>query len=168
MIAAMEPIRLRPMTEAEFSSFRVRLIRDYAADHVRAGHWAADRAEVQSAEQVDGLLPEGLATPDMLLFSAETADGSPLGIAWVALGKPRPGDAWLYDIEINPEHRGKGYGRALLQAAERESAKRGAKAIGLNVFGVNTTARSLYESAGYEITAFNMRKELSEPELGHP
>ncbi len=86
-----------------------------------------------------------------------------MGVVWVALDRPRTGEAWIYDIEVNPEHRGKGYGRALLQAAEEEAAQHGSKAIGLNVFGTNTVARQLYESAGYQITALNMRKELGAP-----
>jgi GNAT superfamily N-acetyltransferase len=57
-------------------------------------------------------------------------------------------------------HQGKGYGRALLQAAEQQAARHGSKAIGLNVFGTNTVARRLYESSGYQITSMNMRKEL--------
>ncbi|MGH3260272.1 MAG: GNAT family N-acetyltransferase [Streptosporangiaceae bacterium] len=69
----------------------------------------------------------------------------------------------MYDIEVNEEHRGQGYGRALLQAAEQEAARGGSQAIGLNVFGTNTVARRLYESAGYEITAMNMRKRLGAP-----
>ena len=81
-------------------------------------------------------------------------------MVWVALDRGRPGEAWIYDIEVNPEHRGKGYGRALLLVAEQEAARHGSTAIGLNVFGTNTVARSLYESAGYRITALNMRKEL--------
>ena len=76
-----------------------------------------------------------------------------------------PGDrsapkAWIYDIEVNPEHQGKGYGRALLHAAEQQAAQHGSKAIGLNVFGTNTVARRLYESSGDQITSMNMRKEL--------
>ena len=85
-----------------------------------------------------------------------------MGVVWVALDR-RPGEAWIYDIEVNAEQRGKGYGRALLQAAEEEAARHGSKAIGLNVFGTNTVARQLYESSGYQITALNMRKELGAP-----
>jgi ribosomal protein S18 acetylase RimI-like enzyme len=37
----------------------------------------------------------------------------------------------------------------------------GAEEIGLNVFGQNTVARSLYESSGYEISSLQMRKWLA-------
>jgi len=156
----MEPLNLRPMTVAAFETYRARLIPAYAAEHVRAGHWTAGQAEALAARQIDDLLPEGPGTPGMLLLTADTSDGEPAGLVWVALDRPRPSEAWIYDIEVNPEHRGKGYGRTLLLAAEQEAAKHGSTAIGLNVFGPNTVARSLYESAGYQITSLNMRKEL--------
>jgi ribosomal protein S18 acetylase RimI-like enzyme len=158
----MEPIRLRPMTAAEFNSFRARLIREYAAEHVSAGDWDPEQAEDKAARLTDDRLPEGRSTPGMLLLSAEAPDGELVGMVWVGLDRPLRGAAWIHDIQINPEHRGKGYGRALLQAAEQESAKQGAKAMGLNVFGPNIIARHLYESSGYQVTATQMRKELSE------
>ena len=99
----------------------------------------------------------------MLFLTAETAAGDLVGHVWVALDS-RPGSgsgAWIYDIEIEEGQRGHGYGRALLRAAEREVASHGVEVIGLNVFGANTVARSLYKSSGYEITALQMRKRLS-------
>jgi ribosomal protein S18 acetylase RimI-like enzyme len=155
----MDGLQLRSMTVAEFETFRARLVPEYAAAHVRAGNWAAGQAETLAARQLDDLLPAGPDTPGMLLLVASTSGGEPVGLVWVALDR-RPGEAWIYDIQVNPEQRGKGYGRALLQAAEQEAAQHGSKAIGLNVFGTNTVARQLYESSGYEITAINMRKQL--------
>jgi ribosomal protein S18 acetylase RimI-like enzyme len=158
----MEQLRLRPMSAAVFQTFRARLIPAYAAEHVWAGDWTADQAETLAARQVSDLLPEGPGTPGMLLLMADTPGGEPVGLVWVALDRPRPGEAWIYDIEVNQEHRGKGHGRALLHAAEQEAARHGSTAIGLNVFGANTVARGLYESSGYQITAVNMRKELGD------
>ena len=156
----MDQLQLRPMTVAEFETYRARLIPGYAAEHVRAGDWTADQAETLAAAQVNDLLPEGPDSPGMLLLMASTSGGESAGLVWVALDRPRPGQAWIYDIEVNPEHQGKGYGRVLLQAAEQEAARHGSKTIGLNVFGTNTVARRLYESSGYQITSMNMRKEL--------
>ena len=132
---------------------------------MRAGNWTADEAEARSAEQTAELLPQGVETPGMLLLMAETAGGEPVGHLWVALERRRgfPG-AWIYAIEIAPDQRGKGYGRALLLAAEQATARRGVGTIGLNVFGPNTAARNLYESAGYEIASLQMHKELPQPD----
>jgi ribosomal protein S18 acetylase RimI-like enzyme len=157
----MTELRLRPVTAAEFDAWRARLIPGYAADKIRAGDWSAEEAESLAAQQTDSLLPSGPGTPGMLLLAGETPDGERVGVVWVALDRDRPGAAWIYDIEVHQEHRGKGYGRALLRAAEHYSARRGATEIGLNVFGPNAVARGLYESSGYEITAINMRKRLA-------
>jgi ribosomal protein S18 acetylase RimI-like enzyme len=156
----MDQLQLRPMTVAEFETYQARLVPGYAAEHVRAGDWTADEAEALAAGQVNDLLPAGPDSPGMLLLMASNSEGEPVGLVWVALDRPCPGEAWIYDIEVNPEHQGKGYGRALLQAAEQQAARHGSKAIGLDVFGTNTVARRLYESSGYQITSMNMRKEL--------
>lgn len=153
-------IRLRPMTAAEFEAWRARGIAWYAVAHQRTGGWSAEQAKSLAERKTDKLLPAGPETPGMLLLSAETRDGAPLGMVWIALNHPSAGSAWIYEIEILEEHRGKGYGRALLQSAEQESAKHGITQIGLNVFGTNVVARSLYDSSGYEVTATQMRKRL--------
>jgi ribosomal protein S18 acetylase RimI-like enzyme len=73
--------------------------------------------------------------------------------------RQRPG-WWIYDLEVVPGQRGRGYGRALPAAAEHAVEGRGAETLRLNVFGGNPTAQRLYESAGYEITSLQMRKRL--------
>jgi len=151
---------VRPMTSTELETLRSRLDREYAAQHVRAGNWTADEAEARAAEETDQLLPQGVDTPGMLLLTAETTDGDEIGYVWVALERRHGSGAWIYDIEIVPEQQGKGYGRALLRAAEQETARLGVNSIGLNVFGPNTVARRLYESAGYEVSSLQMHKEL--------
>lgn len=85
-----------------------------------------------------------------------------IGHVWVTLQRQHGsgGGAWIYDIEVEPEQRGKGFGRALLMAAEEETARHGISKIGLNVFGSNMIARSLYESAGYEVSSTQMTKKL--------
>jgi ribosomal protein S18 acetylase RimI-like enzyme len=157
----VDGLSVRPMTVEEFGLFRAALISDYAADHVRAGNWAADQSQELAAGQIDGLLPEGPETPGMLVLTALSAAGDAVGHLWVGLERAEAGGgAWIFDIEVAAEQRGQGYGRALLAAAERETARHGGQALGLNVFGDNTVARSLYESSGYEIKTLQMRKEL--------
>jgi ribosomal protein S18 acetylase RimI-like enzyme len=148
------------MTAAEFDGFRRRLIGQYAADHVRAGNWDPDQAEDLAAGEIDVLLPAGVETPGMLLLAAETAEEELIGYAWVAVEHPQRSGAWLYDIWVEPERRGRGYGRALLAVIEGEVTERGCRSIGLNVFGPNTAARRLYESFAYEVASIQLRKRL--------
>ena len=83
-----------------------------------------------------------------------------IGTAWLAVDAPDKHGAWVYDIEIVPERRGEGHGRALLRALEKLAAQHGAATIGLNVFGDNEIARSLYESCNYQTISLHMRKAL--------
>jgi len=155
-------LSVRPMMPAEFEAIRSRMIREYAAEHVRAGDWSAEDAEARAAAQTDELLPNGVDTADMFMLTAQTSDGQDVGHVWVGLKRPSGSGqgAWIYNIEIDPNQRGKGYGRALLKAAEQETARRGVTTIGLNVFGPNAVARNLYESAGYEVASLQMKKEI--------
>lgn len=156
------------MTSTEFQALRNRMIQEYAAEHVAVGNWTAEEAEQRAGQQTDELLPQGVDTPGVLMLIAETAAGQAIGHLWLALER-QPGSgggAWIYDIEILPEHRGHGFGRALLNAAEQEAQRHGVDSIGLNVFGTNTVARDLYDSAGYTVATMQMRKLLSSPVLG--
>jgi ribosomal protein S18 acetylase RimI-like enzyme len=96
----------------------------------------------------------------MVLLVAE-ADGEAVGILWLGPApSPRTG-WWIYDIHVVAAQRRRGYGRALLEAAEREAQRRGADSIALNVFGGNDAARRLYESSGYDVAAIVMRKHCA-------
>ena len=153
-------LRLRHMSGPEFEAFRSRTVTEYAAAHVASGDWSADRAEGHAAEQTESLLPEGVDTPGMLLLTAESEQDGVVGLAWVALEHGEKRGAWIYDIEIVPAQRGKGYGRALLHAVEQLVIEHGVDRVGLNVFAGNSVARKLYESTGYQATSLHMRKTL--------
>lgn len=156
----MSTLRLRPMTDEEFAAFRARAVRDYATDKVAAGEWAPERAEDLAEAQTDSLLPRGRETPGMLLLMAESDEAGPVGYAWLALESPDVSCAWIHDIAIDEEQRGRGYGRALLTGLEDAARERGAESIGLNVFAGNDAARRMYEKAGYRATSVHMAKRL--------
>lgn len=157
----MTDVTLRKMTGLEFDLFRTKLITEYAAANVLAGRWSAEEAAEKSAAQTEELLPQGVHSPRVLLMIAVDSNGEKIGHVWVGLDRQgTAGGAWIYDIEVAENHRGKGYGRAILHAAEEETLKNGVNSIGLNVFGTHTVARKLYESAGYEITTQQMQKSL--------
>lgn len=158
----MSELTLRSMTDAEYRAFDSKLVAEYARVNVEAGNWLEEEATELSKSALEQLLPHGRETPRVLLLSAENSDGEYVGYLWIGLDRPgtlKP-FAWIYDIEVAEVQRGKGYGRALLRAAEKETLKNGIPTLGLNVFGTNLVARKLYESAGYEITQIAMSKEL--------
>jgi len=153
---------LRPMTEQEFTKRLAVLIDRYADDLWESGRATPEQARDESLRQNNDLLPQGLDTDGMLFFTAE-ADGQPVGWLWVG-PTPRanlPEQSWIYNIEVDEAHRGKGYGRAMIKAVERELAERGFTKLALNVFGGNSVAINLYESLGFEVTAQQMAKPIT-------
>ena len=70
---------------------------------------------------------------------------------------------FIYDVEIDEAHRGKGYGRAAMELAEEQARALGIGRIELNVFGGNEVARKLYLSLGYVETSVQMGKDLERP-----
>ena len=58
-------------------------------------------------------------------------------------------DAYLEELYIVPERRGRGLGRALLETAMEHARERGAARIELNTSENDVAARALYESVGF-------------------
>ena len=58
-------------------------------------------------------------------------------------------DAYLEELYVVPELRGKGIGRALLETAMETARAAGATHMDLNTGETDTAARALYESAGF-------------------
>lgn len=148
------------MTQQEFSQYRQRSISEYAAEHVRTGNWPPEEAEQRAAQETDELLPEGADTDGMVLLSGES-DGEVVGLVWAGPAPDGRAGWWVYDIEVVPAQRGRGFGRDLLEAAEREAQLRGADSMGLNVFGGNDIALGLYQSSGYHVASLGLRKRFA-------
>jgi ribosomal protein S18 acetylase RimI-like enzyme len=58
-------------------------------------------------------------------------------------------DAYLEELYVVPARRGRGLGRALLEAAMEHARQRGAAHIDLGTSEDDVAARALYESAGF-------------------
>ncbi|MBO0890758.1 MAG: GNAT family N-acetyltransferase [Acidothermales bacterium] len=58
-------------------------------------------------------------------------------------------ECYLAELYVVPEHRGHGLGRALMEAALRESRERGADTMDLGTSDDDVAARHLYESLGF-------------------
>jgi ribosomal protein S18 acetylase RimI-like enzyme len=56
---------------------------------------------------------------------------------------------WVYYVTVDPDHRFKGYGRAIMTSAENWLRARGIEKLQLMVRGDNTKVRAFYESLGY-------------------
>jgi GNAT superfamily N-acetyltransferase len=149
-------VQLAPMDADEFAAYRVQLKAGYAAEREAAGE---SRQEARrQAEEVDrDLLPGGLTTEDQFLFTA-TTEGRRCGVLWLCARWPAQG--YVYDVEVEPDLRGRGLGAALMVHAGLWARDRGFPWLGLNVFGHNTRARSLYERLGYTVEEEHLAREL--------
>jgi ribosomal protein S18 acetylase RimI-like enzyme len=97
------------------------------------------------AEKVRHLLETGEVT---VLLAGEGPDG-------LALLRFRPAlwseglEAYLQELYVVPELRGRGIGRALMERTLELVRERGADGIDLNTGETDTAARGLYESMGF-------------------
>ncbi|GAB5562690.1 MAG: GNAT family N-acetyltransferase [Synoicihabitans sp.] len=146
----------------QFEAWRVHQIRAYAREKVANGSWSELEAPARAEADNQALLPAGFETVGHHIRRIENSDTNEL-VAWIWVGLATSGPpdlAWLYDIEIVPEHRGQGHGKAVMHLAEQEARNLGCTRLGLHVFAANQVARQLYASSGYEVTDLCMEKVL--------
>ena len=152
---------LKPISDSVYASWYDRAVEDYAADHARTGQMSADEAITMARRQFQELLPDGPRTPDQYLYEICDADiGAVVGILWFAKRGEGAPHAFIYALEVFPEHRRRGYARSAMLALEAEVRRVGLSRIGLHVFGDNAGAIRLYQSLGYMTTNLVMKKEL--------
>jgi len=98
------------------------------------------------------LIPELERIPGALVLLA-FADAEAIGIAVCFRGfstfRARP-LLNIHDLAVLAEHRGKGAGRALLQAAEDHARREGCCRLTLEVLERNAGARALYRRFGFD------------------
>jgi len=90
---------------------------------------------------------EALDSGSVYFACARSDAGSVLGyvVAWFVADQGE-----IANIAVAPDQRGRGVGRALLDAALGEAAARGIAAVFLEVRDSNQRARELYASRGFE------------------
>jgi len=157
----MATVSLRDMRADEYEAYSAERDADYVAS--MSGTSSPGAARERARQGRAHFLPRGLATEGHHVLVAEDPAGEVVGMAWVGLSEPRTGDpdtAWLYDLRVLPAQRRRGYATAILGAVEELVRDAGARRLGLNVFGANRAAISLYEGGGYEVTTQQMAKRL--------
>ncbi|GAA1174706.1 GNAT family N-acetyltransferase [Streptomyces hebeiensis] len=153
-------VETRSMTAAEYERWLAGAYDDYARSWIDRG-LSPDVARAKSRESFAKLLPDGLATPGTSI-EVLVHQGAVVGHVWVARRELSPGTsgAYVYEVVVVEEQRGKGHGRALMLLAERTALAAGHTELGLHVFADNTPAVRLYESLGYATTRHNFFKRL--------
>jgi len=148
------------MTEDEFAAFSRESLANYAREKTKAEGHSEEEGRAIAEKQWNELLPQGHQTPNHHFFGVWT-DETRVGHAWIAIRKKERGDlAFIYDIALEPEFRGKGLGKRAMLELETAARGLGARKMGLHVFGHNTAARRLYERLNYHPTNIVMEKSL--------
>jgi ribosomal protein S18 acetylase RimI-like enzyme len=157
----MTAVSLRSLTEEEYAGYRARAVPLYADELVRSKGMSREEAEKDSASTFPATVADVLAEAGASISRVLADDDEPVGWLWLA---PAGADSlFVYDIEIDELHRGRGLGRATMLAAEDVARAAGHRFVRLNVFGWNTGAQALYRSLGYRTDAIQMSKPLGEP-----
>ena len=161
--------RLRPLRDDEVAAYLPHVKTMYAAELVEHLHLGADAAAARAERSATDAFPGGVVGKGHWLFAVEDGEGTRVGVLW--LGEPFDGETdslWVYDIEIDPDHRRRGLGRDTMLLAEQEARRLGRRRIKLNVFARNAAARALYLSLGFEEMAIQMSKAVDEDERRSP
>ncbi len=127
----------------------------YAESWIERGVPVAD-AHAKAKRDHERMLSQGVASEDTTLSVLEH-QGTRVGTLWLG---SREGRAFVYKVETEADHRGRGHGRTLMLLAEAQAIAAGRPAISLNVFAGNTPAERLYESLRYETVTHHMYKDL--------
>ncbi|WP_433225811.1 GNAT family N-acetyltransferase [Microtetraspora malaysiensis] len=154
------PVTLRPLDARRFPAWFERSRAAYAKDLVALGQTSED-ADRHADESMARFFPSGAPSPGHVVFDVVDDAGVVVGYLWI--GPDMSGDAgawWIWDIVIDADKRGRGFGRMAMVLGEEYARAQGAHTLGLSVFGFNTGARGLYESLGYETTSVKMHKKL--------
>ncbi|HSA35641.1 MAG TPA: GNAT family N-acetyltransferase [Methanomassiliicoccales archaeon] len=157
----MVEVRLVPMNKKEFEVMRAIGVKRYADENVKVGYWKPAEALLRSETVHANLLPDGLRTEGHHFYKALDADTDErVGQLWLRVEPGEDRKGFIYDVFIDEDKRGKGYGRAMMAAIETKAKRMKIDSLALHVFAYNDVARHLYETLGYEVKSLNMMKVL--------
>ena len=122
------------------------------------------RATPQTERAYASFLRAQLEAPNIVVLVAERG-GEVLGYTYAGVEgndymSLRGPAGVLYDILVDPAHRGRGVGRMLLDAALAALAARGAPRVVLSTAERNDAAQRLFARAGFRRTMVEMTREL--------
>ncbi len=120
-------------------------------------------ATPQTEERYGSFLGSQLAAPDIIILVAER-DGEVVGYTYAGIEGTdymalRGPAGVVYDIVVEPAHRGQGVGRALLDATLEALQAKGAPRVVLSTAERNETAQRLFARAGFRRTMIEMTRE---------
>jgi ribosomal protein S18 acetylase RimI-like enzyme len=150
------------MTSEEFTAWLPWAIDQYAREDMEHKRVEPDRARTNMSAFLGSALARGPRTEGHRISIVEdAATGERVGHTWWAVRDLDAGPAaWIYDVHIDEPHRGKGFGRGLMDAVEAQVREAGLARMELHVWVDNDPATSLYRSLGFVPAGMEMFKQL--------
>jgi ribosomal protein S18 acetylase RimI-like enzyme len=160
-VSMMVEVRLVAMTKKEFEVMMEGNIGRYADENVKAGYWSSYNALERSKEAIEHLLPNGLHTESHHFYTANDAEKDiPVGHVWIRVEPGEDRRGFIFAVFIEEGFRGRGFGRAMMEALEAKARRMKISSLALHVFAYNDVAIHLYESLGYDTKSLNMVKKI--------
>ena len=141
---------VRPLVEDEWATFRgIRLRSLLDSPEAFESTYGEESAHGERAwrDWAAGRWRGGEA----IVFVAELFDRA-IGTATGAAYDREPGTTYVYAMWVEPDARGAGVGRSLLDEVETWARDRGSNRLRLNVTETNQAARRFYEACGFQET----------------
>lgn len=156
------PLKMIPMTTSDFERFVDTSSADYVEQCRLTGLPSLATSQPQARENVDALLPQGLATPGhYLMLLQEEESGASVGEIWFGeVEEDGRTSAFLYDLTIDAAYRRRGFGGLALELLLEELRLRDLDSLSLNVFAHNAAAQALYRKAGFVASEITMVRSL--------
>ena len=137
-----------PMASHEVDSFLEKSAVDFAADLSASTSMLPDEALEWARTKLEEILPDRQDTLGHE-FHWITHDGQRVGRVWFAPSLIDESTLYIWDIFVEPDHQGRGFGGAALDTLAALARQRELSGVALSVFVSNADARRLYERKGY-------------------
>ena len=148
-------VTLRTMSKDRHDHWASNIWKVYYEELLQAG-FSEEYAKDNSAPDENNSVEFGKMNPGNYVLEVVNEDLA-IGNVWLV---QKEAEWWIYDIELDEEHRSKGLGRLALQAIEKFVKDHQGNKLNLSVFGFNTIAQNLYLSEGFEVTRIQMHKNF--------
>jgi ribosomal protein S18 acetylase RimI-like enzyme len=154
-------LKLRTMRDDELPAYIERSRGEYAAELEAQAGYTHEDAQRKAEEDWARILPDAKRPEGNYVFAVEDEAGERVGhLYWAERNGEEGRVAFIYDVEVYEQFRGRGYGRETMQLLEDDVRAQGITKVSLSVFGGNEVARKLYASMGYAERAIFMSKTL--------
>ncbi|MEY4275548.1 MAG: hypothetical protein RIS26_11 [Actinomycetota bacterium] len=148
-------VTLRAMSKPRHDRWAAAIWPVYYEELIQAG-FSEEVAKRDASPNPENSIEYGKVSPGNHILEV-VLEGKDIGNVWLV---DQGVEWWIYDIEIDEAHRGKGLGRLAMRAIESYVKEHGGTTVWLSVFGFNQTAQTLYLSEGFESARLQMKKRL--------